>query len=250
MKKIIITFLIVVVIGFSYCFFIEPQMLFVKETGEGNLKIAIFSDLHLGIFFNTVSLERVVNKVNSLDPDLIFILGDFVFRIKDIEKAFKPLENLEAPVFAVLGNHDVGMPGEDVSEELNFWLEKYGVKVLDNEVAVEKGLTIIGLGDFFLGDIDYELLKTPGRKIVLCHNPDTVHYFPENTDVEIVFCGHTHGGQIRIPFLYKKMIPTIHKFDKDFAFVNNIKVFITSGIGMTGFPFRFLNPPEIVLMEI
>lgn len=250
MKKIIISFFIIVILGFSYSFLIEPQMLFVKEIGEGDLKIAILSDLHLGIFFNTVSLERVVRKVNSLNPDLIFILGDFVFRIEEIEKAFEPLKDLKAPVFAVLGNHDLGMPGENVSEELSFWLEKYNVKVLQNEVATEQGLTIIGLGDFFVGEIDYDLLSVSGRKIVLCHSPDTVYYFPENTDVEIVFSGHTHGGQIRIPFLYKKMIPTIHKFDKGFSFVNNIKVFITSGIGMTGFPFRFLNPPEIVLMEI
>ncbi|MFH1514360.1 MAG: phosphohydrolase, partial [bacterium] len=86
--------------------------------------------------------------------------------------------------------------------------------------------------------------------IVLAHNPDTVYEFPEGVNVDLVLSGHTHGGQIRIPFLYKTQIPTIHPFDKGLYNVNDIPVYVTSGIGMIGLPFRFLIPPQIEILEL
>ncbi len=258
-KKILIALFLLVILIFSYSYFIEPNLLFVKIIKmdlpiEKKVKIAIFSDIHLGKFKNGISLKRVIEKVNKLEPDLVFIPGDFVFQIKDF-KRLNYLSEIHAKVYAVLGNHDVGFPGEDVSEKLQSVLEENNVRLIDNtiEKIEDRGITIIGLSDLYQGRANFTLLKEQKKEsfiIVLAHNPDSVYSFPANSNIDLVISGHTHGGQIRIPFLYQKMIPTEYGFNRGLYKVGNTDVIVTSGIGMIGLPFRFLIPPEIIFLEI
>lgn len=252
---------------FIYARFIEPKMLkinyekiiFQEEEKKSAIKIALFSDLHLGVYKNGVSLERIVREVNEASPDIILIPGDFVFKLspENIEKSFAALSNLKAPRYAVFGNHDVGIPGEDVSETLENILRKYKVTVLENryEEITIKGhdIAIVGLSELWQKKVNFEILKEiPEDKfsIVLAHNPDAVYEFPNNARVDLVVAGHAHGGQIRLPWVYKLAIPCEHGFDKGLHLINDMKVYVTPGIGMTGLPLRFLMPPEIDFLEV
>lgn len=259
-NKIFVILIILLILIFVYSYFVEPNFLFTKniemnfEIGEG-IKIVIFSDLHIGKFKNGVSIERVVEKVNKLNPGIVLIPGDFVFEAEDNDfEELDYLSEINGQVFAVLGNHDLGFPGEDKSKKLKAVLEKNNIKLIDNTIErIGESVVIIGLSDFYQGKTDYALLenqKTEDFVLVLTHNPDSTFSFPENSNVDLVISGHTHGGQIRIPLLYKKIIPTEYNFNRGVYKINNVNVLVTSGIGMSTFPFRFLIPPEIVILEV
>lgn len=231
-----------------------------KENLNAKIKVAVFSDLHYGAYKNTVSLNRIVKKINKEKPDIVLIPGDFVYFIdkKKIESELAELKNIQAPVYAVIGNHDDGnFDEEDVSEEVKIALEKAGVNVIDNKIerikVGSKEITLLGLEDYWNFVADYSLLENLEEKentIVLTHNPDSVYKFPKETNVDLAICGHTHGGQIRFPFFYKYAIPTKYDFDRGLHDVNEIKVYVSSGIGMVGLPMRFLVPPRIDILEI
>ncbi|MFH1175326.1 MAG: metallophosphoesterase [bacterium] len=269
--KIFAGIFIIFALFFIYARFAEPQMLKVRRErvfsdfeggGQVNtIKMAIFSDLHYGIFKNAKSLKEVVDKINLENPDLVLIPGDFVYHLakEKIERELAEIKNINAPVFAVLGNHDYGIEGEeDVSEKEKAALESFGVNVLENKsekIAIKGRLiNIIGIKDYWTNDADYNLLKEISKDeftIVLTHNADSVYDFPEAACLpDLVISGHTHGGQMRVPFIYKFMIPSERGFDKGFYLIKGMKIFITSGVGMDGLPLRFLCPPEINILEI
>jgi len=255
------------------------------------LRVAVWADPHLGLFTGSSFLKRVIKKVNKLKPDFILILGDFVWHLPEnkIKDKFSCLKDLPVPALAILGNHDCGARREkDVSEELKKVLINYGLKVIDNKIGEIKisppraaarvtakagqagsrfhkfnivagkgqGIRIIGLSDIETRQPDYNLIKNiseNGINIVLTHNPDAVYEFP-SYDVDLVVCGHTHGGQVRIyPFYkyaYRYIARLKYDFDKGRRDFKGTKVFITTGVGLGGLPFRFLMPPVIDVLEI
>lgn len=251
-----------------------PRLSRVKNASHVNspqknlLKVAVFSDPHLGVYKKSDFLKRVVDKMNAENPDLVLIPGDFTYYVdpKDYENLFASLREIKAPVYAVTGNHDAEKPGELTSEDVRAMVSPHDVFMIDNqktEITVkDQKITIVGLSDIWEGLTDYELLKDLSEdslNFVLAHNPDAayemVDYFQRVhgapvQNVDLVVSGHTHGGQIRIPWLYKKMIPTRHDFDQGFYDVENLKVFVTSGVGEVGLPMRFLVAPEVVVMNI
>lgn len=268
-KKIKILAVIFLIISslFIYARFIEPKMIMVKNlkitisrNGEKNLgiKAAVFSDIHVGIYENGVSLKRVAAMINKKNPDIIFIPGDFLNFIKrdNIKKELADLKNLAAPAYAVTGNHDTGNPGPDYGDEVRAALKENNITVMDNAIAKikikDKMITLIGLSDLWEKKTDYTLLENISPEentIILTHNPDIVYNFPDNAVACLVITGHTHGGQVRLPYLYKYAIPTAYPFDKGMHNINGIEVYVTPGIGMTGMPLRFLMPPEIDILE-
>jgi uncharacterized protein len=263
-------FSILVCLLFLYARFLEPNIIRIKrrrikltKNEIAPLKIAIISDIHIGLFTKKRLLAKAVKKLNGLNPDLILIPGDFTWHLPEnkIEKDLASLKNLSVPVFAVLGNHDCGSQYEkDVSEELKKVLSDCGIKIIDNKTEATKirgqSIRITGLADIETRKPDYNLLKNlPASDInlVLAHNPDIVYEFP-SYDMDLVVCGHTHGGQVRIyPFYkyaYKYIARMKRDFDKGLRDFRGTKVFITTGIGLGGLPFRFLMPPVIDVLEI
>jgi predicted MPP superfamily phosphohydrolase len=81
------------------------------------------------------------------------------------------------------------------------------------------------------------------------HNPDSLEKFPESIS-DLALAGHTHGWQIRIPILYKKVIPTLWSYDKWYTQEKKSKLFITSGLWEVWLPMRFLNPPVIDVINL
>ena len=220
-------------------------------------------------------MRRVVETVNSTEPDVIVLLGDFVSNYREMSQVRMPageiasgLTGLKARlgVFAVLGNHDGFYDTDLLASEF----EKAGIRVLQDEVSVieqsGKKLRIFGMIDHLHmgGWTDFNQKKQrglaavppEGQIIVLQHGPDI---FPAinalNTFGEpykLMLAGHTHGGQIRFPILGAPMVPSSfgQKYDRGHITENGKHLFVTSGIGNSILPFRFMSPPEITVLTI
>jgi len=179
---------------------------------KSEITVLLFSDIHLGHQRGKAYLQKIVDKANALNPDLVFIAGDLV----DTEPAFKPgvldvLSGFKAPVYFTEGNHDEYLG----SERLQKLLKQYGVHILRNEVVQTHGVQLIGLNymnadenafDMHPSD-DQDTVKSVLAKmplesdipsILLQHSPVGVQY-AEAAGIDLMLAGHTHGGQI-FPF--------------------------------------------------
>jgi len=253
-------FFILLSLLFIYARFIEPKLLFVNhykiETGF-KAKYALIADIHLGIYNNASILERTVDKINEENVDAVLIAGDLTYepQFDDMKLLFSSLKKLNVPVYAVLGNHDCQKPGPDIRDELEEVLTSFGVQVITNKAVLLNGITILGLGSHWAKDDEVSLLDKYTKKdkvVVLTHNPDTtLDYLPTHYP-DLTLAGHTHGGQVRIPYLYKKVIPVRGDvlWDQGLYVFEDAKVFVTSGIGEIGLPLRFLIPPVIDVLEL
>lgn len=256
----------VLCVVFIYARFIEPRILLIKshdlilqENGTP-IKAVVFADTHNGhLFRNTVSLDRVIDQVNGLRPDLVIIPGDFVYHIdvEEMDTVLASLQKLSAPAYAVTGNHDVGKPGPDVGDELRDTLGRFGIEVIDNRVESIKikgeRIFMLGLSDIWEGKTDYSVIDTVATDDLvfgLAHNPDTAYEIEQTEKIDVLFSGHTHGGQVRLPVLYKWAIPTKYDFDQGLYDIHGMNVFVTPGVGMVGLPFRFLMPPRIDVVNL
>lgn len=161
----------------------------------------------------------------------------------------------------MLGNHDLM---EFEKEEITAALGE--VRLVDNRCEVvsmgEENVAICGVGDLMMKDDRYEGVMAAmdlrrrgevSRVIVLMHNPDGVSKMVAKCGdcflVDLVICGHTHGGQIRVPWLYKKVIPCAEDFDRGIYCVKGVWVLVSSGLGETVLPLRFGVRPEVVVLE-
>lgn len=248
--------------------FIEPRLLLVHETTidlshDASLAVPVravlVADMHIGKFGNAVSVDRIVRQIEATAPDVVFIAGDFTLDASEqqIEAAFLPLAGLDVPVYAVLGNHDVGFPGPDYDGRLQRALEAAGVRVIENRVErLEVGgasLIIAGVSDLWEGQQDFSAVKgadTSLPLLLLAHNPDTAVRMDSGVSPDLILSGHTHGGQIRIPGLVQAVIPTGYPFDHGLYDLGYTQVFVTPGTGMTAIPMRFARPPRIDVLHI
>ncbi len=199
-------------------------------------------------------MDAIVEKLQNLDVDMILIAGDFTYwpDKDDIPYLFESLGLLEVPVYAVLGNHDVERPGEFLKDVLVPTLENNNVMVLQNHYVELPEFTLLWLGSHMNGNDDISLLdnySTGDNVVVLTHNPDTTLRYTNNI-ADLTLAGHTHGGQIRLPFVYKRVIPTQWDFDRDLTQEKNTQLFVTAWLGMTWLPMRLFNPPVIDVLHL
>lgn len=205
-------------------------------------------------------LQRVVNTINRRDDiDYVMIPGDFTFEPTAKQRfmeLFEPLGDLHATTIAVLGNHDIQVPGPDVREDLIDTLVMQEVIFLQNDVIELSGFYLVGLGEHMGGEDDVRMLDQFSQRdtvVVLAHNPDTtLNYRNNNADLTIV--GHTHCGQIRPPFLYplirRRYLPVDGDFDCGLTEEQRTMLFITRGVGEVLLPMRFFAPPTIDILHL
>lgn len=224
------------------------------------LTIALISDIHVsGPDMPPERLERIVEQINELRPDLIAIAGDLVSEkrlsthIYTPTEIVAPLAGLNAPlgVVAVPGNHDhwFDMPG------LAAEIERAGIVLLENEATQFGPLAIGGLDDDYTGRADLEstldaLEELDGAKLILGHSPDT---FPEQpTDVGLMLAGHTHCGQIGYP--WGGTPAHISEYGERYGCgridEEGKTLVVGSGLGTSILPFRLFTQPEIWLIEV
>ena len=255
-KKEII--LIILSLLFIYARFVEPKMLLTNEYKINvgfKARYALISDIHLGVYNDERILEKTVKKINNLkNIDAVLIAGDLLYeaKVENIEKLFSSLKEIKIPIYAVLGNHDYVHHQRKEVKELEKVFKELNIKILKNEVIKLNGINIVGLGSHWFKDDKVEILdqlKKEDKVVILTHNPDTTYSIKR--DNFILLSGHTHGGQIRIPYLYKKIIPVSGKirWNQGLYQYKNGQVFVSSGIGEIGLPMRFLIPPTIDVLE-
>jgi len=253
-------FMVLLSLFFIYARFIEPKILLVhhyKINTGFKAKYALIADMHLGIYNDESLLERTVEKINNEKVDAVLIAGDLTYepQFSDMKKLFASLSKIKVPIYAVLGNHDCQKPGPDVRDKLEETLKSLGVHIITNKAVKINNVTLLGLGSLWAKDDKIDLLDKYTKKdnlVVLTHNPDTTLDYMPNHFPDLTLSGHTHGGQVRIPYLYKKIIPVRGDvlWDQGLYTFKDEKVFVTSGIGEIGLPLRFLIPPVIDILEL
>lgn len=269
--------LVLVWLAVVYGSFIESKIIIVNRQTidlpriEKQFKLALVADLHYGPFKNQKFAAKTVEKIISLNPQIVVIAGDIIFDKKTNLTDLEPWSRLSGriPTFAVLGNHEFNAhkknwptPDLELAQRTREALESYGVVLLENQAErlnlADQSVYLIGLGELWVGQANWEKvldgLEENITKIAFAHNPDAILEIQKSGQLPDLFlAGHTHGGQIRLPiFGPLGIIPTKlgQKFDKGLFNLNGLKMFITSGLGETNARARLFNPPEIVLLEI
>jgi uncharacterized protein len=251
-----------------YGFVIEPMRLVMRKTTITlsacpaefrDLRVTVFSDLHVGPPHITLArLRSIVEKANATEADLILMPGDFVetplgWRMAEPEAIAAELKRLRAKagVFATLGNHDWWYGSKRVRQAL----EKEGVRVLDNQaVKIErqgKTFWLAGFADAWAGHPNIEetlrQITDDAPVIAFTHNPEIFPTIPAR--VALTIAGHTHGGQIWLPFIGR---PVIRDWPYPIGHIieGGRHLFVTPGIGTSICPVRLGVPPEISLLTI
>jgi hypothetical protein len=246
-----------------------------------NYRIGFISDLHLGAF---IPIDWIANCLETLareQPDVLIIGGDLVdapkgtaYRIRrltgssedsgstltDPAKLYTNLARLlqsftpKDGIIAVLGNHDHWFPPEVWQPSLG----TLGIKLLVNQtVSIPRGsamLNIFGVDDYLTG-----LPKLPSRQsedlhILVSHNPDLVGELLEgnfeNPPFDLALCGHTHGGQVRLPFIGSLTYNVKHRSLANGFVSGDPNVFTSRGVGVVELPFRINCPAEVSVVEL
>ncbi|PYE55795.1 metallophosphoesterase [Deinococcus yavapaiensis] len=232
------------------------------------LRVAHLSDLHFGPFIREGSVRAWVDATLRERPDLIVITGDFfdhLFR-GDGAPLLRLLARLSAPlgVFGVWGNHDNAIFGFDENgifhpdwrERRTNWgraLRASGVRILLNEgVRVRSDLYLAGIDDERTGwpDLARALAGRRGETVLLLsHTPDALPSVPSN--VALTLCGHTHGGQVKLPVVGP--LVTSSRYGRRFAegFVRAPALgFVSRGLGVSNLPLRLDCPAEVAMLEL
>lgn len=271
-KILSISFISLLILFVVLCidlFFIEPNILLTKsqklEIPHWNkdldgFKIALITDIHLGTkFVDLKKLARIVKIVNSKNPDLIVICGDLDAKSISKEKYSTTqianiLKNLKSKhgVIAVMGNHDYVPP----SVVKNIY-QKSNIILLENEDYYfshnAKTLRIVGFKDLWY--FKSNPIQVVGMKekttptVVLTHNPD---YFPQMPNfVSLTLSGHTHGGEIVLPFIGSFFIPSEYgqRYRNGYIIENNKHLFVSRGVATLSGG-RFLDTPEINILTL
>lgn len=234
------------------------------------LRIAQLSDIHFDEFTEPYFLHEVVERTNRLNPDIVFVTGDFVTEAPISDNMFRHavwpcasiLNQLKCSQrYACLGNHDFMVGPQEVTAALT----ANGFRVLRNShLPIERDsgkFWLAGLEDPSEGHPDPEaaipesIRNLPHEPVVLlCHGPDYADNLlaqPVGQAVTLMLSGHTHGGQVRLPFVGAMFLPTFgKKYVKGWFQLGNLQLHVNRGIGTIKVPVRFNCPPEITLMTL
>lgn len=269
-KKIIIWTIVASGLLGIYSTYIERNLLIVKrhnvtinKGGEGKLKVVQITDIHLGEFYNLNQLEKVVKKINGLDADIVVFTGDLIDNAStynEIDNIAEVLKEIKCKTgkYAIYGNHDYGGGAVRYYEDI---MNKGGFQVLKNEGTTigfkDKHIKIFGADDGLMGkqNVNKTMSRINNKSInlLLLHEPDLAKKYSDYP-VDLVLSGHSHGGQIYIPFYgpLKKNILS-EKYTKGFYKLDNLretKIYVNSGLGNTKVPFRFFNIPQISVFNL
>ena len=236
--------------------------------GFEGFRIAQVSDLHNAEFGE--GNEKLIQLLSQTDPDVIVITGDLIdSRHTDIEIAldFARQAVKIAPVYYVSGNHEARVREY---EDLKMGLAEAGVVILENQkVQITRegeSITLMGITDpsfqedYLFGDsesvarqaIERQQNESDGYTILLSHRPELFNLYVD-TGMDLVFSGHAHGGQFRLPFVGGLVAPNqgfFPKFDEGRFAEENTTMIVSRGVGNSIIPLRFNNRPEIVLVTL
>ena len=231
-----------------------------------------FRIAHISDFHNTKSKrlkDTLLQYLNETEPDMVVITGDLIdSRRTDIDVSLRFAEQAVkiAPCYYVTGNHESRI---DDLDTLKSGLEALGVKVLDNKrLILQKGndeITLIGVSDpkFMTRKIEEEdeimrqcltqlSEEADTYRILLSHRPELFEIYKQ-AEINLVFSGHAHGGQFRLPVLGGLIAPNqgfFPKYDAGVFTEDETSMVVSRGIGNSIVPVRINNRPEVVMVEL
>lgn len=276
MIRILLIFILLSIMAIGYAFFIEPQLLIVRDhtmkaagapenagQASAELKVVQISDIHISKDYGEQQLDRLVEKVNGIKPDIIVFTGDLydnysIYGAQD--EVGKKLNGLKAEYgkYAIWGNRDYGGGASRIYENL---MNEAGFRLLKNEalkIKTEGGhfVSLGGVDDFLLGNPKLaetaDDMPDADYKILLMHEPDKAMEIKDG-DVDLILTGHSHGGQVRIPFMKVITTALAEKYISGFYNINpdtGLRLYVNTGLGTTRIPARFLVPPSISVFHI
>jgi hypothetical protein len=234
------------------------------------LKIAQLSDIHLDEFTEPFLLHDAIDHINRLQPDIVLLTGDYVtyqlasrdYAVKSSWQCAEMLNTLKCKErYAILGNHDAFLGENEVAAALT----ANQITVLKNSyLPIERRgsrIWLAGLDDTIGGEPDLgvtipeSIRSIAGEPIILmCHEPDfvdTILAHPAGKSVDLMLSGHTHGGQVRLPFVGALELPIMgKKYVKGRFEFGGLQLYVNRGLGTIGVPFRFDCPPEITSITL
>jgi predicted MPP superfamily phosphohydrolase len=234
------------------------------------LHVVQLSDIHLDEFTERFFLRQAIQTINRMRPDVVVLTGDYVtyelssrkYAVRSAGQCAEILSELDCPQrYAILGNHDFLLGENEVASEL----KSHGIPVLKNQyVPIEKSgsrIWLAGLDDPLFGNPDpdaaipYSIRNVPGEPVILlCHEPDYADNLlaqPAGKAVDLMLSGHTHGGQVRLPFVGGIHLPPQgRKYVEGWFTLGQMQLHVNRGLGTVGVPFRFNCPPEITSMRL
>ena len=251
----------------AYATLIEPYNYLVSETDVyikdlpahfENYRITQLTDIHHSRILGIEEVRRVVRLAQQTRPDIFVLTGDYSTSYRRyIEPCAEALGGLSAPdgVWAVLGNHDHYTDAELTTRAL----ERHHIAVLDNKNTILRrgsdAIQLSGIDDWTWNAADWAKafagLNKDVPTILLSHQPNVLE-FEQTRNVSLILSGHTHGGQIKVPWLG----PPARFATKDLRFAqglfrhDGVQLYVSSGTGVIGLPIRFGVRPEIAVLHL
>jgi len=251
-----------------YAFFVEPHKVTTENVSisdteiKKDLTIAVFADTHFT--FDTYTMEdfnKAVAAIKATDPDIIVFLGDLYDnydKYHDNEsQVISALSSLHASIgkYAVFGNHDYGGGAENHYASI---MESGGFRVLKNSsVSLSSyNVNLVGIDDCLIGYGQPSVANnspSSAYNIVICHEPDVVDKLSASP-VDLMISGHTHGGQVELPFYENKFLPSLGKeyISGKYSIDNSAKttLYVNRGLGTTHMEVRFMSVPEVTCIKL
>jgi len=258
---------------YFYTTYVSTSMMIVKEyrsidekvpTDFNGLKIIQFSDLHYGTTFFEKQLKNMVKEINSRNPDLVFFTGDLIdknYKVSDteIEMISKYLRNIKAS----LGKYAVS--GEEDNDSFITILNQSNFTILNNDYEMiynnsSTPILLVGLSSLLSNtqniDNGFSYFNTDGYNadiytITLVHEPDSIDGWMRKYNSNLVFAGHSHNGNIRLPFISAiSKVDGAKKYDQEYYKIKNSELFISSGMGTNGPGFRLFCRPSFNFVRV
>lgn len=221
------------------------------------------SDLHMSPSYGASELFEAVGIINDLKPEFLLVTGDYVADDADcIDDMIEPLQALSMPAYAILGNHD----GWGNVWAVQRVFRQTRIPLLWNQaLEVKTGLWVLGLDDVLSGRPNLRRAladsKLEQTKLLLVHEPDYFRRVVQSSaPVAAQFSGHTHGGQIRLPFPFPDssgeylrpfVLPALgEEYVMGSYWVGEQFLYVNRGLGFTGPPMRLNARPEITLFTL
>ena len=277
LQIIIFAIALLVFISLIYGSFIEPRLITLKNIDltigstpeKESIKIVFITDTHAGKYKKGNYFKKIAKLTLQQNPDLILFGGDYIFQKAEYAKYLKPFELLDHkfPMYAVTGNHEYNKASYfdnreliDKSQPTRELFQKIGIEFLDNKNQIislqNQEIAIIGVEDMYAkkDDLDKALENIPANilKILISHNPDIILQDKAQM-INLVLSGHTHAGQIRLPWF--GAIPGLgtklgKKYDQGLFKTQNGYLYISAGLGESGTRARFFNRPELTIINL
>ena len=272
--KFMISVILIIIGIILYARFIGTMGLETKEyaiydknlpSGFDGIKIVHFSDLHYNRAITSAKVDKIIEEINLINPDIVVFTGDLIDKdmvITDsdyeyLTKAFKRI-NSKYGKFSILGNHDYNEMDKviDVFNNSGFKYLENSYEIIYNDKNEKIFIGGIGNVSYGLDDIDKTMEYFNSNddidyKVMLLHEPDISKKIVEDYNVSLILAGHSHNGQVRLPLIGALYTPPGAKeyYDEHYV-VDGANLYISSGIGVSTVNYRFWNRPSINFYRI